>query len=541
MEFPEGAQESLSRFLPFWPSSYNGMKETPIETPFFDKFPVHPKSPKRSISMNKMLERLFIKAGVKLARKSPAFRGKIRELVTGSLKESYESLVEDQKALDYQRVLGISVWPFLESLFLNKPKAAENVINFALQWSHDMKKRVLSRRKGLIAPDTYVVEPTNACNLKCPGCYALSEQTGSELPYQVLEKIDDEMKEVGVTLTTISGGEPFIAEKKDKVISRLAEHNKKKNDSAFLVFTNGTLIDEEIAKRMGDLGNIWPAISIEGFGESTKRRRGDKIVDQIKKAKNNLDKHGVMYGFSATVTRLNAEEIASDRFFVERISERDNFGYFFIYQPIGRTVDADLMVTGEQRYNLGKKIMEMQIENGVPLFLGDFWNYGPFVEGCIAAGRCYFHIMADGTISPCVFSPFGVAHLNEIESFSGFPGFVNGNKRFSNIQDVITNQETMVFYREQQDKIKDRFRPCVLIDHPDYAREIFSQKHCVETNNTPIDYFKGRTADIIDQRAKEWKEVWSPKLKEYAESLVAKKSEESVTRSYKIFQKSWQY
>lgn len=397
---------------------------------------------------------------------------------------------------------------------MNKPKAAENVINFALQWSKDMKKRVLSRRRGVIAPDTYVVEPTNACNLKCPGCYASSERTGSELPYEALEQIDDEMKEIGVTLTTISGGEPFIAEKKDSVITRLGEHNKRKNESGFLVYTNGTLIDEEIAKRLGDLGNIWPAISVEGFAESTKQRRGEKIVDQIKRAKDNLNKHGVMYGFSATVTRRNAEEIASARFFAERIAEGDNFGWIFIYQPIGRDVDADLMVTGEQRYNVGKKVMEMQIENGVPLFLGDFWNYGPFVEGCIAAGTCYFHIMADGTISPCVFSPFGVAQLNEIESFARFPEFRNGNKRFKNIQDAITNQETFVFYRVQQDKIKDRFRPCVLIDYPDYARELFSKKYCFETNNTPADYFKGRTADIIDQRAEEWKEVWSPKLKE---------------------------
>ena len=467
-----------------------------------------------------------------MAGKSSGFRGKIRELVTGSLKESYESLVEDPKALDYQRVFGMSAWPFLEKLVLAKPKAAEKVINFALQWSHDMKKRDLSRRKGLMAPDTYVVEPTNACNLKCPGCYASSERTGCELSYEVLEQIDDEMKEIGVTLTTISGGEPFIAEKKDRVISRLAEHNKKKkNESGFLVYTNGTLIDEEIAKRMGDLGNIWPAISIEGFAESTRQRKGVKIVDQIRRAKDNLNKHGVMYGFSATVTRSNAEEIASDRFFIERMAERDNFGYFFIYQPIGREVDADLMVTGEQRYNVGKKVLEMQIENGVPLFLGDFWNYGPFVEGCIAAGRCYFHIMADGTISPCVFSPFGVAHLKEIESFSRFPEFSEGNKRYKNIQDAITNQETLVFYREQQDKIKDRFRPCVLIDHPDYAREIFSKKYCFETNNTPADYFRGRTADIIDQRAKEWQEVWSPKLKEYAESLVAKKLKEALVRA----------
>jgi MoaA/NifB/PqqE/SkfB family radical SAM enzyme len=480
------------------------------------------------VVMNRTLEHLFVKAGVRLAEKSPRFRGKIRELVTGSLKEKYESLAEDPRALDYQRVFGISVWPFLENLFLSKPKAAENVINFALQWSQDMEKRESFRKRGLMAPDTYVVEPTNACNLNCPGCYASSDHTGSELPYRVLEQIDDEMKEMGVTLTTLSGGEPFLAERKNRVITRLAEHNKKKNDSGFLVYTNGTLIDEEIAQKLGDLGNTWPAISVEGFAESTKRRRGDKIIDQIKRAKDNLNKHGVMFGFSATATKFNAGEIASDRFFQERISEGDNFGWIFIYQPIGRDVDADLMVTGEQRYNIGKKAMETQIENRVPLFLGDFWNYGPFVEGCIAAGKCYFHIMADGTISPCVFSPFGVAHLNEIESFTSFPEFRNGNKRFKNIQDAITNQETMVFYRKQQDKIKDRFRPCVLIDHPDYAREIFSKKHCFETNNTPADYFNGRTANIIDQRAKEWKEVWSPKLNEYAESLVAKKLEEAL-------------
>jgi hypothetical protein len=182
------------------------------------------------------------------------------------------------------------------------------------------------------------------------------------------------------------------------------------------------------------------------------------------------------------------------------------------------------MVTGEQRYKIGKKVMEMQIENRIPLFLGDFWNYGPFVEGCIAAGRCYFHIMADGVISPCVFSPFGVAHLSEIESFGRFPEFNGGGKRFKNIQDALTNQETMISYRDQQNKIKDRFRPCVLIDHPDYAREIFSRSHCFETNNTPADYFRGKTADIIDQRAREWQEVWSLRLKEYAEGLVVKNS-----------------
>jgi hypothetical protein len=56
------------------------------------------------------------------------------------------------------------------------------------------------------------------------------------------------------------------------------------------------------------------------------RRRGRRIIEQTKRAKDHLNKNGVMYGFSATATRFNAEEIASDRFFAERMAEGDNFG-----------------------------------------------------------------------------------------------------------------------------------------------------------------------------------------------------------------------
>jgi len=474
--------------------------------------------------MNPTLEKILVKAAIPIANKSEWFRQLAKGKMILRLKKAYESTAKDEEALDYQRVFGLAVLPFLENLVVRKPRAARRLVDFAFQWTEDMEKRVAFREQGLMAPDTYVVEPTNRCNLNCSGCYANSIRQGSDLPYSVLEKIDDEMREMGTTLTTISGGEPFIAERKERAITRLAEHCLEKgNRGGFLVYTNGTLIDKEIARRLGDLGNIWPAISIEGFAESTKKRRGDDIIDKIKRAKDFLNEQGVMYGFSATATNLNAEEIASDRFFQERIDDGDSFGWIFIYQPIGRGVNADLMVTGEQRYKIGKKVMEMQIEKENPLFLGDFWNYGPFVEGCIAGGKCYFHIMASGVISPCVFSPFGVANLNEIKSFSEF--YPETEKKFRNLQEAITSQETFQFYRRQQDKITDRFRPCVLIDHPHLAREIFSTKYCFATNNTPEDYFEGRIASIIDKRAREWKEIWAPRLREYAETLIAKKLE----------------
>ena len=38
-----------------------------------------------------------------------------------------------------------------------------------------------------------------------------------------------------------------------------------------------------------------------------------------------------------------------------------------------------------------------------PIFTMDFWNDGEYAGGCIAGGRRYLHINADGDVDPCVF------------------------------------------------------------------------------------------------------------------------------------------
>lgn len=39
-------------------------------------------------------------------------------------------------------------------------------------------------------------------------------------------------------------------------------------------FTNGTLIDDSFADEIGDVGNFFPAFSIEGYEEENDFRRG---------------------------------------------------------------------------------------------------------------------------------------------------------------------------------------------------------------------------------------------------------------------------
>lgn len=73
-----------------------------------------------------------------------------------------------------------------------------------------------------------------------------------------------------------------------------------------------------------------------------------------------------------------------------------------------------MMPDAQQRANFYSKIWS-QIEKN-KYFLIDFWNHGPLVNGCIAAGRegGYFYIDWNGKVMPCVFAPYGTGNINAI-------------------------------------------------------------------------------------------------------------------------------
>jgi MoaA/NifB/PqqE/SkfB family radical SAM enzyme len=213
----------------------------------------------------------------------------------------------------------------------------------------------------------------------------------------------------------------------------------------------------------------------------------------------------VMAGFSATVTRENAEAIASDEFIHQRIAEGDMFGWFFLMQPIGRAPRPELMVTARQRALLREAILRWR-QAELPIFLGDFWNDGPLVGGCIAAGRSYFHIYANGDISPCVFAPVASGNIFDI---------IAGRSEYASLNDFVQRNPVFVAYREEQAKIKDRKRPCLLIDHPEAFRRIVRVNGCRAAKNMPAGYLDGDIARAIDFAAAEWGRL-APTLPEAA-------------------------
>ena len=63
---------------------------------------------------------------------------------------------------------------------------------------------------------------------------------------------------------------------------------RKHSDCFFQMYTNGTLIDEPMAGRLAEAGNLIPAISVEGFERRTDERRGQGVYRRILDAMANL-------------------------------------------------------------------------------------------------------------------------------------------------------------------------------------------------------------------------------------------------------------
>ncbi|MCE5197845.1 MAG: radical SAM protein [Armatimonadota bacterium] len=267
---------------------------------------------------------------------------------------------------------------------------------------------------GFNPPSFITISPTGRCNLKCRGCYASDAALqGNQLSFETFDRILTEKRELwGSHFTVISGGEPFIWEDKGHDLIEIA---KRHPQDIFLVYTNGTLIDDKLAERIADAANITPGISVEGFARETNARRGDGVYLKILSAMNCLRNHGVPFGISATATSRNWETVTSEEFTDFFFTDQGAlYCWMFQYMPIGRDPNLDLLVPPEARVQMLDRMWRLVRERKV--FMVDFWNSGTASLGCIAAGRPtgYFHINWDGDIMPCVFTPYAADNINEL-------------------------------------------------------------------------------------------------------------------------------
>lgn len=310
-----------------------------------------------------------------------------------------------------------------------------------------VKRKAFREAYGFTPPYLLVVSPTMRCNLRCYGCYAGS-YAKRDLDFDAIVRVLEEAKGMGIYFVVISGGEPFVWD-------RIFDLFEAEGDMYFQVYTNGSLIDEDVAERLAEVGNVLPCISVEGLEQETEARRGKGSFRKIVGAMDELRTRGVIFGFSATATRHNNDFIVSDEF-VDFYENKGCFiGWYFNYVPVGRRPDMDLMPTPEQRIRRRRRLLELRRQRR--MLLADFWNDGPLTGGCIAGGRSYLHINSNGDIEPCVFTHFAVDNIRD-----------------KSLKEALSSG----FFQAIRSRIpySDNFlRPCVLIDHPALLREMVAR------------------------------------------------------------------
>lgn len=264
------------------------------------------------------------------------------------------------------------------------------------------------------------------------------------------------------------------------------------------VVINGTLIDDAFADEMLRVKNLVPAISIEGFEEATDFRRGEGTYRKVIEAMTRLKERKLLFGISCCYTSKNVEVIGSEEYFDSMIDMGAKFAWFFTYMPIGAAAVPELIATAEQRKFMYEQIHKFRKTK--PLFTMDFWNDGDAVGGCIAGGRGYCHINANGDMEPCAFIHYSDSNIKE--------------------KTLLECYQSPLFmaYRRSQPFNDNMLRPCPVLDNPGRLTQIVEESGARSTDLESPE----RACDYCN-RCVPAAEKWAPVADELWNSLPKKK------------------
>lgn len=341
-------------------------------------------------------------------------------------------------------------------------------------------KQQASRKKyGCNIPWAILLDPTSACNLHCTGCWAAEYGNRLNLSFDEIDNLIKQGKELGVYMYIYTGGEPLV--RKNDIIKLCEKHN----DCVFLSFTNATLIDEAFANEMLRVKNFIPAISLEGFEEATDSRRGEGVYDKVINAIKLLHEKKLLFGISACYTKANFESITSEAFYDSLIDMGAFFIWYFHYMPVGNDASVDLLPTKEQRLEMIHRLRDYRSRK--PLFAMDFQNDAEYVGGCIAGGRRYLHINANGDADPCVFIHYS-----------------NANIRKQTLLEVLQSPIFMA-YHDGQPFNKNMLRPCPMLENPELLEAMVEK-----TGAHSTDLESPESAEHLCAKCKDYASQWAP-------------------------------
>lgn len=443
--------------------------------------------------------------------------GRDREKEIAKLMDFMKKYMSDEKMdIDYEKAkelicdencaLNHYLNRLLDELDANVIKTT--VLNFGFEAMLHGTKTIRKMREihNCNIPWLILMDPTSACNLHCTGCWAAEYGNKLNLSYEELSGVVKQGKELGVYFYMFTGGEPLV--RKSDIIKLCEEHH----ECQFLAFTNGTLVDEAFCQEMKRVGNLMLAISLEGSPEVNDLRRGEGVYGKVMHAMDLLKENGLIFGTSICYTSKNCESVTSKEFVKLMVDKGCRYAMYFHYMPVGNEASVELLPTPEQRIYIKDRIRQIRrLENGEGLFTMDFQNDGEFVGGCIAGGRNYFHINANGDAEPCVFIHYSGANI-----------------RTHSLLEIL-KQPLFMAYHDNQPFNENHLRPCPMLENPEILQKLIK-----ETGAKSTDLQSPETAEHLCTKCEAYAKSWKPCAdKLWAETKVTPKAYENYKQQDK--------
>lgn len=265
--------------------------------------------------------------------------------------------------------------------------------NMGFKGALSVHKHKLRLRHGQVFPPFLYVSIINTCNLRCQGCWVDVSMKQETIKPDAFHRLVREAKRMGNVFFGIVGGEPFMH---PQLLDMLAEHP----DCYFQIFTNGHFITPERAKRMWQLGNVTPLVSVEGTQtvSDERRGRGGVLNKTLAGLRNALDA-GVFTGVCTSLARTNIDDLLREEWIDRLIEMRVLYTWFHVYRPMGPNPNPDLCLTREQALRARKFVVETRAKK--PIVIIDAYHDGEGRALCPAATGISHHINPWGDIEPC--------------------------------------------------------------------------------------------------------------------------------------------
>lgn len=166
-----------------------------------------------------------------------------------------------------------------------------------------------NKEKSIIFPrtlDDVGLEITEKCNLNCTHCWQGGASRTHELSFHKIKNLIDQLSILSVSNVRITGGEPMQHSEFWKVMTELNNHN-----ISIILRTNGTLIDDLVAKRLKEYPLSFIEISIDGSRSETheglRRKRGS--LDKTLYALRTLLENGISTRVKTVIYKDNVNDL----------------------------------------------------------------------------------------------------------------------------------------------------------------------------------------------------------------------------------------